>query len=65
MNEIMKTNPPSRLAKKLISLSEADNWEEAKNEWKMGRYYHISEHCPKGQPSAGDRLPSQRQYRKT
>ena len=45
MNEIMKTNPPSRLAKKLISLSEADNWEEAKNEWKMGRYYHISEHC--------------------
>ena len=45
MNEIMKTNPPSRLAKKLISLSEADNWEEAKNEWKMGRYYHISDHC--------------------
>lgn len=30
MNEIMKTNPPSKLAKKLISLSEADNWEEAK-----------------------------------
>ena len=45
MNEIMKTNPPSKLAKKLISLSEADNWEEAKNEWKMERYYHISEHC--------------------
>ena len=41
----MKTNPPSKLAKKLISLSEADNWEEAKNEWKMERYYHISEHC--------------------
>ena len=35
MNEIMKKNSPSKLAKKLISLSEADNWEESKNEWKM------------------------------
>ena len=40
MAEIMKTkaNPPSRLTNKLISLSEADDWEEASKERVMRGY---------------------------
>ena len=47
MAEIMKTkaNPPSRLTKKLISLSEADDWEEASKEWVMRGYYCVLGYC--------------------
>lgn len=48
MTEIKKTleNPPSRLAKKIISLSVSDYWEEARAEWKMVYYYYVQTYHP-------------------
>lgn len=44
MTEIKKTieNPPSRLKKRIIALSESNDWSKSRKEWRMVAYYYAT-----------------------